>query len=106
MYIRAKNDLGVWSVIDVDTLNIGGPIVAQPISFVGPDTVCFPNTITMIADSAAGVNYQWLESGVPIPGATYATYVTDTSGTFSLQQTCLGTTVTSNALIAIVNYLP
>ena len=90
--------MGVWSVIDHDTINIGGPIIAQPISFTGPDTVCYPNTITMIADSAVGISYQWFESGNPIPGATYATYTTDTSGTFSLRQTCLGSTVFSNLI--------
>ena len=106
MWIRAKNNLGVWNVVEYDTLNVGGSMFTQPIVFNGPDTVCFPATVNMKADSAAGITYQWLDNGVPISGATFAKYVATVSGSYSLQQTCNASIVTSNVLIAIVNYLP
>ena len=108
LWLRAKNNLGVWNVVDHDTLTVGGAMVTQPISSTGPDTVCIPNTVTMFADSAINVTYQWLESGNPIGGATFAKYTASVSGNYSLRQTCSATSsvVVSNIKNVIVNDVP
>ena len=105
MWLRAKNNLGVWSVVDYDTLNVS-TIVAKSIISTGSDTVCFPNTVTMHADSAAGITYQWFNNSSPISGATYATYTATATGNYSLRQTCNAGVATSNIKYVVINNIP
>ncbi|MEO0310601.1 MAG: hypothetical protein RIQ89_258, partial [Bacteroidota bacterium] len=105
VWLRAKNNLNVWSVVDYDTLTVGS-IVAKSITSLGPDTVCFPTTVTMYADSAVGISYQWLNNGLPITGANFAAYTASTTGNYTLRQTCNSVVAVSNVKNVVVNNVP
>jgi hypothetical protein len=105
VWLRAKNNLNVWSVVDYDTLTVGN-IVARNITSLGPDTVCFPSTVTMYADSAVGISYQWLNNGLPITGANFAAYTASTTGNYTLRQTCNSVVAVSNVKNVVVNNVP
>ena len=62
--------------------------------------------LNVMASGANSYSYQWKKNGSAITGATSSTYYAITAGSY----TCVGTnscgSVTSNAIILTVNYLP
>lgn len=61
--------------------------------------ICSGNSVSLGTPFTAGINYQWLESNIPIVGATNNTYTATTPGTYRLLQTrtTTGCFDTSNA---------
>lgn len=77
------------------------------ITAAGPTSVCAGSTVTLNTTPATGVTYEWRESGIPISGATNASYTASTSGTYTLRvyssATCFST---STPIVVTINPLP
>lgn len=73
----------------------------------GPTTFCQGQSVTLNANTGAGLTYQWQNNGTSIPGATANTYDATTSGSYKVVVTASATTcsATSNAVVT-VNPLP
>ena len=57
-----------------------------PIATITPSTLqnlCAGSTATLTASSGVGYTYQWLVNGIPIAGATNATFVVSDSGNYT-----------------------
>lgn len=79
------------------------PLVTTPTISTEPAaaTVAFGASTTLsivVASSGQTPNYQWELDGVPIAGATFATYVTSVPGRYSVVVTNSGGSVTSNTV--------
>ncbi|MBL7765361.1 MAG: M4 family metallopeptidase [Chitinophagaceae bacterium] len=59
----------------------GGSVPAT-ISTSGSLNVCAPNTVTLNANTGAGLSYQWYNGTTLITGATGASYTASTSGSY------------------------
>lgn len=65
---------------------IVSPVTAT-ITTPGGTIGCARTGITLNANIGVGLTYQWEESGIPISGATGATYTTTVTGTFDVRVT-------------------
>ncbi|HLG34523.1 MAG TPA: DNRLRE domain-containing protein [Bacteroidia bacterium] len=72
----------------------------------GPITVCLPGSVTINANTGAGLSYQWRINGSDIPGATTSSYIAYSSGNYDcvVSNTC--GSATSNAIAVTVNSSP
>jgi subtilase family serine protease len=102
-YLRAKDNLGRWSIAERDTLTITSGITASVISPAGPLSLCSGNSVILSTPPVPGITYQWVESGVPIPGATNPSLTVNTAGSYALRTIC-GSFVLSN--VVVVTALP
>lgn len=74
--------------------------VTAAIAANGPTTFCSGGSVTLSVNNAiTGYNYQWLDNGVNITGATSATYVATTSGSYSCVVSASCGSATSNIII-------
>ena len=70
-------------------------------------TVCQGESVTLQANSSAGLNYQWELNDIAIPGATGSTFNAISSGIYTVVVTnSNGCSKTSNGQTVIVNPLP
>jgi hypothetical protein len=69
-------------------------------------TVCAPATVSLSANTGAGLSYQWRHNGNPIAGAIGSTYNAAATGSYNcmVSNSC-GSTV-SNSIIVTVNTTP
>jgi hypothetical protein len=72
----------------------------------GPTTFCSTGSVTLNANTGAGLSYQWRRNNTPILGATTFTYVAALAGNYDciVSNSCGNTT--SNAIIVTVNTAP
>jgi len=49
----------------------------------GPTTFCLGGSVTLNANTGAGLTYQWLKNGISISGAVSSSYVATTKGNYS-----------------------
>lgn len=61
------------------------PAPPAAITPLGDTVLCPGDFVTLTGFATAGVTYQWVESGTPIPGATALTYTTSTSGSYQIR---------------------
>ena len=54
------------------------------ITAVGPTTFCLGDSVNLVANTGAGLTYQWKRTGVSIAGATSFNFVSTTSGNYSV----------------------
>jgi len=77
------------------------------ISPTGPLSFCFGDSVVLNANMGSGLNYQWQQNGVDLPGSTNMSFVARTTGIFSVRITnILGCASQSNGVIVSVNSLP
>ena len=72
----------------------------------GPTTICAGSTITLSANTGAGLTYQWQLNGANIASATASTYPTTAAGNYTCIVTQNGCNNTSNTITITVNPLP
>ncbi|QLH46372.1 MAG: hypothetical protein HWD58_12530 [Bacteroidota bacterium] len=75
LYVRAKGDRGVWSLIARDTITITSGVPTAVVYPQGNVSVCPTDSLMLHASPIAGVNYEWLLNGSPIPGQTDTFYM-------------------------------
>ncbi len=69
----------------------------------GPTNICTGASITMTADTASGLSYQWLVGGVAISGATSVSYTTTTPGNYQVRETNGYPCTSTSATAAVTN---
>ncbi len=69
----------------------------------GPTTFCAGQSVTFTANTYAGVVQQWQKNSVNIAGATAATYIATTAGSYRVQQTANGCSKFSSKKTVTVN---
>lgn len=73
----------------------------------GPLAFCDGGTVTLDFVPEAGVTYQWLQNGNPMPGATNNSLTVDAGGSYTVLATnASGCTSISNGTTVTVNSLP
>ncbi len=89
------------------TVNNVIPVKSVSITSGGSVTFCDGGSVTLTASDAVN-SLQWKKDGVSIPGATSATYIATTSGSYTVVSSgnspC--NSATSNAIIVTVNPIP
>jgi hypothetical protein len=85
------------------TVNTNPP---ASITAAGPTTFCAIGSVTLNANTGAGLSYQWQKNSVNISGATDTFYVATTTGTYRCRVTNLCGTTTSNSIVVTVNTSP
>ncbi len=80
--------------------------IATTISASGSTALCTGNTVTLNANSGAGLSYQWQLNNANIPGATAMSYAASTAGNYTCKVTNSCGTLTSNAIVVTVNSPP
>ncbi|MFZ4056793.1 MAG: PKD domain-containing protein, partial [Ferruginibacter sp.] len=80
---------------------------SDTITYNGPKTFCQGGQITLgTANAPSGSSFQWFLNGAPISGQTGATLFVTTSGSYSVNVTTSGVTITYPAVIVTVNPKP
>lgn len=87
------------------TINVvPGPTAAIT---AGSSTVfCQGGNVVLTAAPVTGATYQWLNSGVPVNGATTTSYTASASGSFNILVTTAACASTSNTIDVLVNPIP
>ncbi len=68
----------------------------------GSTALCPGGSVTLSATSAAGLSYQWLNAGLPVGGATGASYTTSAAGSYAVQVSN-GVCVDTSAPVAVTS---
>jgi hypothetical protein len=69
----------------------------------GPTTFCAGQSVTLTANTFAGVIYEWQKNSAAISGATAQTYVATTAGAYRVKETANGCAKYAVALSVVVN---
>ncbi len=69
----------------------------------GPTTFCAGGSVTLVANTFAGVAYQWQKNSVNIVGATNQNYVATSTGQYRVIETANGCSKTATAVQVTVN---
>jgi hypothetical protein len=93
-------DLGTlcenWSPTVAININ---PIPTSTISYTGSTTFCQGDSLTLLANTNLGTDFQWAMNGQPITDATNPTFVARQQGTYAVVvSTALGCTSTSGSI--------
>lgn len=88
------------------TLNLSVTTVTATATANGSTTVCQGNTVTLNANTGAGLTYQWNLNNTPINGETNATLSANASGSYSVTVTESGCSANSNAVTVTINNNP
>ncbi|MBL7765535.1 MAG: fibronectin type III domain-containing protein [Chitinophagaceae bacterium] len=102
LYVRALGENGAWSIIERDTISITAGVTTATVYPMGSVSVCQNDSIMLHASPVAGVSYNWLLNGSPIPGATDTFYYASQAGNYSLKSTCGSSFTTSNIVTVSV----
>lgn len=76
------------------------------ITALGATTFCSPGTVTLNANTGAGLSYQWKFNGVNISGATASSYSASATGNYDCVVSNVCGSTTSNTVSVTVNILP
>jgi hypothetical protein len=105
--VEARNGNGVSICSNLSFTVVAGP--GSSVSPAGPISICAPATQTLTGTtSSTNQRYQWREGNTNISGATSATYVASTSGSYRLivTDTITGCSDTSNTVLVTVSGAP
>ncbi len=70
-------------------------IISNPnptVTLSGPTTFCAGQSVTITANTFAGVTYQWIKGSTNITGATNQSYTATTAGQYNVKETANGCT--------------
>ena len=85
-----------WSPTVAININ---PIPTSTISYTGSTTFCQGDSLTLLANTNLGTDFQWAMNGQPITDATNPTFVARQQGTYAVVvSTALGCTSTSGSI--------
>jgi hypothetical protein len=100
--VKVTNSCGsTSSAAKVVTIN---PLPAVSISANGTTTFCTGGSVTLTAVGDTGLTYQWRKNNVNISGATTASYIASTTGSYNVIATnSFGCTSSSNAVSVTAN---
>lgn len=101
LYVRALDTYGRWSIIERDTFSVASGIEPSVVTPSGPVSICEGSSILLSTTAVPGVQYQWVESGIPIPGETGPSLIVTSAGTYALRTIC-GSFVVSNTVVITV----
>jgi hypothetical protein len=105
--VTATNIVTGCSATSIPTVLTVNPLPTITATAGGPTTICNGGSVVITANSPTAVAWQWMESGVNIPGATSSTYTATTSGAYTVEVTNTGScTNTSNVVNVTVNTTP
>ena len=82
------------------------PVPTASIAAGGNTTICNGEGVNLNAQTATGYTYQWYNGNSIITGATNATYLANTSGSYTVLVDLGSCSDTSNAIVVTVNALP
>jgi hypothetical protein len=85
-------------------INVTGlPAPAPVITASGSTVLCIGTTVTLNGTTTGGVSYQWFDAGIPVAGATNATYEATNTGNLTVEVTngsgCSGTSANTGVLL-------
>lgn len=87
-YVLATNAYGCIDTSNSVVVAIKSLPTTLKIKNATTNIVCEPNKVQMVVDlpfgTTTGFNYQWMQNGSPIPGATDSVYLASSSGAYSL----------------------
>jgi hypothetical protein len=69
-------------------------------------TICSGQSVTLSANTGAGLSYQWLLNGNPISGANQGSYTATAGGTYTVEVTSGGCSAISNNAIVFIDVPP
>jgi hypothetical protein len=72
------------SATSANTVVTVTPAPNATITATGSTTVCQGNSVTLNANTGAGLSYQWLLNGSPIPSATGVSYTANVAGNYTV----------------------
>ena len=85
---------------------VAATVLALPnatIAASGPTTFCVGGSVTLSVPPTAGNTYQWMNSGIAIPGATNSTYVASTSSSMKVRVTSAAGCVNITAAAVMID---
>jgi glucose/arabinose dehydrogenase len=83
----------------LDVINNPTPAITP----LGPTTFCNGQSVSLSANTFAGVSYQWLRNSVSITGATSQNYTATTAGAYKVIETANGCNKTAPQVSVTVN---
>ncbi|MFM9060992.1 MAG: hypothetical protein ACKOQP_04935, partial [Bacteroidota bacterium] len=81
------------------------PAVTASVSPIS-SSICSGQSVTLSANTGAGLTYQWRLNGNPIIGATQSAYTTSAAGTYTVEVSSGGCSNISNTATVIVDVPP
>jgi hypothetical protein len=104
--VQVTNAAGCISTSAVSSVVVNA-LPTPSISSVGSTTLCQGASVTLTTANGTGLTYQWKNNGTIVPGATAASFVANTAGSYTVQVTnAAGCSGTSTASTVVVNALP
>ena len=104
--VTARNIYGCTSSDQV-SITVKDTPEAQVVSQTGANTFCSGSPTIYTANSGAGLGYQWLLNGLPIPAANSKNFSPDSSGSYSVKVVSeSGCSAVSAAIAVVVNPSP
>ena len=103
LFFRAKDNFGRWSIIEKDTLTSTSGITAPTITSNGVTSICNGSSIVISTSDLSGMTYQWFNGSSPIANQTASSITVTTAGVYTLQESCNGNPIISNAISITVN---
>lgn len=87
-YVIATNSYGCVDTSNPVVVSVKSLPSVLKVKNATNNIVCEPNKVLMVVDlpfgSTTGFNYQWLQNGTPISGATDSVFLASSSGAYSL----------------------
>jgi predicted transcriptional regulator len=104
--VQVTNAAGCISTSAVSSVVVNA-LPTPSISSVGSTTLCQGASVTLTTANGPGLTYQWQNNGTNVPGATAASFVANTAGSYTVQVTnAAGCSNTTSATTVVVNALP
>ena len=102
-FVNSNGCTSSTSAVTTVTVNVAP--VTPAISAGGPTGFCQGGSVVLTASPTGAGNFQWLQNGTPIAGATGTTYTAATSGNYTVTIT-QGCASSASAIIPVTAYTP
>lgn len=101
--VTATNSYGCTNTSNSKVVTVN--TVSANITASGPTTFCNGDSVILSANTGANLSYQWTRNSVNIAGATSASYIAKTAGTYkvNITNTANGCAKTSAGVIVTIN---
>lgn len=99
LYITGYSTGSGKNNFDFTTIKYCTPLPAATATALGATTICIGDSVTLSANTGAGLTYQWKKGNANIAGATSSTYKASSTGTYKVVvANSNGCTKTSNTI--------